>query len=268
MRRLLTLLTALTLSVPATPALAQDTGGAAGSTLTVQGQATVSRPPEVASFSVGIENSDPSATAAQARNNALYDGVRAALARAGIPASAVKSSSYYIRYVPPPTPAPPEVPAAVSAAPAAGAAPGAMRHTEPVARLPMPINPGERYGYVVTRNLAVTTDPAKVGAAIDACVSAGATDVGAVSFDLRDRRGAWNAALAGALADADGQARSLANSGRFRIARLKSIQAGPPPYGAGGQMMFARAAAPGTEIPPSNVDVSASLTVTYTIAPR
>jgi hypothetical protein len=32
--------------------------------------------------------------------------------------------------------------------------------------------------------------------------------------------------------------------------------------------MFARTAAPATEIPPSNVDVSASLTVVYVIAPR
>lgn len=268
MRRLLTLLAALTLPLLATAAFAQDPASGAGSTLTVQGQATVSRAPEVASFSVGIETSDDSATRAQASNNALYDAVRASLAKAGVAASAVKSSSYYMRYVPPPTPAPPESPAAASAVPLAATAPGAMRHTEPVARMPIPISPGERYGYVVTRSLAVTTDPAKVGAAIDACVRAGATDVGGVSFDLRDRRAVWNAALAGALADGDAQARALANSGHFRIVRLKSIQAGSPPYGNGGPVMFARAAPAGTEIPPSSVDVSASLTVTYTIAPK
>jgi uncharacterized protein YggE len=261
MRRLLTLLAALTLVVSATAASAQDAGSRGESTLTVQGQATVSRAPDVASFSAGIETSDLSATAAQARNNAVYDAVRAALSRAGVPSSALKSGSYSMRYEPPPTPSPGEPSAGPAAAPPSSA--GAMRTTESVAR--RPVNPG--YGYIVSRNLVVSVDPGKVGAAIDACVGAGSTDIGGVSFDLRDHRGAWNAALAGALADADAQARSLASSGRFRIVRLKTIQAGPVPYG-GGPVMFARAAPAPTEIPPSNVDVMANVTVTYVIAPK
>ena len=247
MKRLPSLLAALALAALAVPALAQDAPNASGPpTLTVQGEGTITRSPEVANVSIGITTDDPSATAAQSRNNATYDAVLSALAKAGVPSSAVKTTSYGMNYNPPPTPEP------------------AARTTESVARAP--IRGGERYGYIVNRYLSVTAAPDRVGAVVDASSAAGATDVGGISFGLRDRRGAWNAALAAAVADADAQARALAAAAHVRIVRLRSIQSGSAPY-VPGPAVAMRMAAPATEIPPSDVSVTASVSVTYVVAP-
>jgi uncharacterized protein len=245
MRRSLSLLAALALLAVAAPAAAQEST-AGPPTLTVEGQATITRSPEVASVSVGVTTNDPSATAAQSRNNVIYNAVKASLAKIGVGDDAIKTSSYSMNYNPPPTPEP------------------AARNTESVARAP--IRSGERYGYVVSRYLSVTGPPDKVGPVIDACSAAGASDIGGISFGLRDRRGAWNEALAAAVADADAQARALAASGQFHIVRLRSIQSGSAPY-VPGPMVAMRMAAPATDIPQSDVSVSANVTVTYVIAP-
>ena len=237
MKRLLSLLAALAIVAPAA-ALAQD--ASAPATLTVEGQGSITRTPEVAEISVGITTNDPSATAAQSANNAAYEKVKDALAKAGVSGDAVKTTSYGMNYNPPPAPEP-----------------GAARS---------PVRSGERYGYVVSRYLSVTAAPDKVGTVVDAASASGATDVGGISFGLRDKRAAWNAALAAAVADADAQARALAATGRFHIVRLKAIQSGSAPY-VPGPMVAMKMASPATDIQPSDVAVTASVTVTYVIAP-
>ncbi len=243
MKRLLPLIVVAGLMAGA-PAFAQDSAGSQEATLTVEGQATVTRPPEVAVVSVGFTTNNAVATSAQSQNNTIYEAVIAALHRIGIGDAAIKTASYSMNYNPPPTPSP-------------------GHPTESVAR--GPVRPGDGYGYVVNRQLSISTAPDQVGRVIDAASGAGATEIGGISFGLRDRRAVWTSALSDAIADADTQAHALASSGRFRIVRLKSIQAGSAPYNPGPMMM--RMAAPATNIPPSDVDVSASVTVTYVISP-
>jgi len=243
MRRLFGLLAALAATLAVSPALAQEAASSGEATLTVEGQATVSRAPEIATVSVGFTTNSATAAEAQSHNNTIYDAVLAALHRIGLGDAAIKTASYSMSYNPPPTPAP-----GVSE-------PNVIR-----------VRPGDGYGYVVNRQLNVTAAPDGVGRVIDASSAAGATEIGGISFGLRDRRAAWTSALAAAIADADKQANSLAATGRFRVVRLKSIQAGPAPY-VPGPMMAMRMAAPATTIPSSDVEVSASVTVTYVISP-
>ncbi len=245
MKRLFPLIAILAILCGAS-AGAQESGSSGDATLTVEGQATITRAPEVATVSVGFTTNDAVATNAQSRNNSIYDAVLSALRGIGISGAAVKTASYSMNYNPPPTPAP------------------GTRETESVAR--GPIHPGDGYGYVVNRQLTIVTAPDQVGRVVDTCSGAGATEVNGITFGLRDRRGVWTQALSGAIADADHQARALAAGGRFRIVRLKSIQAGGAPY-MPGPMVAMRMAAPATNIPPSDVDVSASVTVTYIITP-
>jgi hypothetical protein len=245
MKRLLPLIAILAILSSAS-AGAQESGSSGDATLTVEGQATVTRAPEVAIVAVGFTTNDGVATNAQSHNNSIYDAVLAALRGIGVNASAVKTTSYSMNYNPPPTPSP------------------VTRETESMGR--GPIRPDDGYGYVVNRQLSISTAPDQVGRVMDTSAGAGATEVNGITFGLRDRRSVWTQALSGAIADADHQARTLASGGRFRIVRLKSIQAGGQPYSPG-PMMAMRMAAPATNIPPSDVDVSASVTVTYVIAP-
>jgi uncharacterized protein YggE len=236
-------LTALLLVVP--QVAAADTGPAEA-TLTVEGQGTVSRAPDVASFGAQIVTNTPDAASAQSQNNTRYAAVLSALAKQGIGKDQVSGDSYSLNYYPPPSPPP-----------------GQKRH------LLTPVPPsGEMYGYVVTRSVRITVPRLdRVGAAIDAAVGAGLTGVNGVDFSLRDRRTAYAAALAAALDDADAQAKALAASGRFRLGALRTVQTGSAQGPIGPRMFAAAPMASPTTIAPSNVDVAASVTVTYAILP-
>ena len=250
MKRLVFFLVAASLVAPAGVA-AQSDGQGAAPTIVVQGQGVVSRAPDTASLSVTIETIDPSATTAQAMNNAAYSRMLGALERVHVPRSSVHYSSYDFRYVPPtePTPEPQ----------AAGTV-----HTMPVLRNPRPLG---RYGFDVTRSVSMSDlDPARVGAVVDACAGAGATSIDGVTFGVRDRTGAYDAALAAAVGDADRQARVLAEAGRLRLVRVQRIETAggyvPSPL----PMARMAAMADGTQIAPSNVETRASVTITYAVA--
>jgi uncharacterized protein YggE len=247
MRRLLTILVAAGALAPGGVSAQSATDAAGPPALVVQGQGAITRAPDTASVSVGIETDDPSAAGSQAKNNEAYGAMLAALERVGVAKSEIRSTGYDLRYVPPPEPT----------------APPAGIHTMPVARRPL----GERYGYIVSRSAIIAgLDPAKVGVIVDASAHAGATSINGVTFGVRDQRGAYNQALAAAFADADAQARALASAGRFTIVRLQRVEAGQASFP--GPMAFARVAtADATQIEPSNVEVRANITVTYTIAP-
>jgi hypothetical protein len=208
--------------------------------LTVSGQGSVDRAPDQATVSFSIVTNDDNAARATSANNTAYNALVARLRALGIDAAAIKTTSYYLTYN----------------------------------QRPLQPNPQfqQRYGYVVTRGVTVTTNRTdQAGAIVDAGVAAGVSNVNGVSFGLRDTRGAYRAALAAAVADADAQAQALAAAAHVRIVRILSIGAGsysiPRPY-----PMMARiaAAAPPpvpTDIQASDQTITASVSVTYEIAP-
>ncbi|MEO6990519.1 MAG: SIMPL domain-containing protein [Candidatus Baltobacteraceae bacterium] len=241
---------ALVFAVLPLAAAAADPPAGTEPTLTVTGSASVTRAPDTATFGAEIVTNAPSATAAQSQNNARFAAVQAALAKQGIDKSNIEGQSYSMNYNPPPQPPG-----------------GGPRH------LLTPVAPGsgERYGYIVSRNVRVTvTRVDRVGAAIDAAVAAGLTGVNGVDFGLSDKRSAFNDAMAGALADADAQAKALAATGRFRLGSLRQVQSGYSPGPIASRMFAAAPMAAGvpTNIEPSNVSVQATLTVTYAILPN
>jgi uncharacterized protein len=242
MRRLLSFLILFTAAGSCAPALAQPGPPPEQSTLMVSGSGSVSRTPDTASLTVGVQTNEPTAAAAQQKNNAAFAAIKAALARIGIPVQNVRSERYDLRYTPPPQPVPGE------------------RTTESVAR-----NPGMQYGYFVTRSInVVNLDPARVGEAVDAATSGGATELSGIAFAVRDQRGAYGEALAAAFADAQAQAQTLAAASHVALGRIVRIDAGGS-GGFPGPIAFRVAAPMATTIAPSDVDVSASVTVTYSI---
>ena len=130
-----------------------------------------------------------------------------------------------------------------------------------------------RYGYITTRSLSVDVTPIEnAGKIVDAATSAGVTSVGSVTFDLKDRKAAYQEALVAALKDAQASAAALAKGGELRLVRIVRVStAGPQqpirPFAAEGfSARMAAAPAPPTDIAPNGpIDVSAHVDVTYEI---
>jgi uncharacterized protein len=240
MKTITAALAALSVLTWIAPASAQTVRpGPRPATLTVSGQGSVDRAPDRAFVSFTITTSDDNAGRATSANNAAYNALVAKLGALGLSGPAIRTTAYNVNYN---------------------------------QRPPQP-NPqfGQRYGFVVSRNVTVTTDRTdQVGAIIDAGVAAGVTDVGSVSFGLRDGRAAARAALAAAMSDADAEAHALADAAHLRILRIVTVSAnsGAPPPRPFPLARMAMAAAPvPTEVAPSDLTVNATVGVTYEVAP-
>ena len=237
MRRIVRTTVALLALAAPLPAAATS----APQTLAVTGIGVLERAPDRAVVTFDIVTNDDRAAAATSANNTIYAALGAKLAALNIAAADVRTLSYSLQFVP--------------------------RPAEP--------NPAfaQRYGYVVTRRIGVTTDAlGGVGALIDAGVAAGATNVEGVAFELRDERAAQRDALVAAVADAEGQAQAVAGAAHLRLVRIASIEIGaaapqfrPLTYSV--STRSASALAVPTEIQPSSLSVRATVSVIYELAP-
>jgi uncharacterized protein YggE len=169
------------------------------------------------------------------RTAAVVAALMTRLAALNVPATAVSTTGYGLSYTPrPPKPDPAST---------------------------------QRYGYTVERTLSVALDnPDGAGAAIDAAVAAGVTNVNNVSFALRDPDAAERSAQAAAVADAQAQARGQAAAAHVRLVRILEIApAGSSPAPRSGPMMFSALAVP-TTIAPGDLTATATVTIRYEIA--
>ena len=213
----------------------QTAGAQATPHVSVTGQGTVVRDPDRATLAATIVTSNDVASTASSQNNATYNALVARLRPIGIAQAAVRTTSYSITFVPKPSSDATYKPA----------------HT----------------GYVVTRSLAITIDNlALVGRATDAAVAAGVEQIEGVSFGLRDERAAYAAALAAAVADASMQASALAAAAHMRLGAVRAITTASP-LRSPMPLALAKTAGPSvpTEIPPSEIEVQATVSVTYTL---
>ena len=209
---------------------------------TVGGDGNVSRSPPRARVSMDIVTSDDAATRSGGKNTTIYNALLARVTSLGVAAADVSTTSYNVSFVPYP---PKDLPA---------------EQRQP------------RYGYITSRSLSVNVAPLEnVGKVIDAATAAGVTNIGDVGFELKDRHGAYLAALAAAMNDAKTTAAAVAAAGDFRIVRIRNVSTGdearvaPYPIALNRSMAVAKAEPP-TQIAPSGpIDVTAHVTVTYAI---
>jgi len=235
--RIVAALCALALVTPGTPAAAQPVPGLRTATLTVNGRGSVTRSPDRATVALRIESNAAIAASATSANAAVVAALTARLAALNVPASALTTTGYDLSYTPRPA-------------------------------KPDPTST-QRYGYTVERTLDVALDtPDGAGAAIDAAVAAGVTNVNGVTFALRDPDAAQRSAQAAAVADALAQARGLAAAAHVRLVRIIEIApAGSSPAPRSGPLVMSALAVP-TTIPPGNLTATATVTVRYEIAPE
>lgn len=257
--------------VPPTPMpVAADASD--GPTIVISMQGVASRPPDVASLNVSIVTNDDASAVATSKNNAIYDALRAKLSELGIAEAAIKTSYFNVSFTP--------RPGTVYASPAP-----TMRPLPPATAAPMTPSPLSypnptyvpRYGYVATRQLAVTVAAvANAGAVVDAALAAGVTTVSNVQFQLVDKRAAYDEALARALKDAGGQAQAVATAGGMHLGPVKNVRVSPALLNqqlVGTQSTAPRGAAvsaprnAGTDLRPAPVEVRADVTVTYSLLP-
>jgi uncharacterized protein YggE len=205
-------------------------------TLTVTGEATVTRAPDRATISLRIETNNDDAASATSANSTIATALQKRLAALNIPASAISTAGYALNY----TPRPPK---------------------------PDPAS-NQRFGYTVERTIEVSIDNVDgAGAVVDAGVAAGVTNVNGVTFSLRDQRAAIRSAQTAALDDAVAQARSLAAAANVRLVRILAIapSGGSGPVRPLGRLVMS-AAVP-TILDPGNTSVTANVTIQYEISP-
>jgi uncharacterized protein len=125
-------------------------------------------------------------------------------------------------------------------------------------------------GYVARNAVEVRVDDlAKLGQVLDVAVSAGATSVGGVRFEIKDRASAEQQAIQRAVADAREQAATAAQAAGMKVERVIRIEVNregsmPPPRPMGFRTGVAVA---GGEPPiePGELEVRATVTLTAAV---
>lgn len=240
------------------PALAADNGP---TTIYASGQATVSAAPDVATISFSINTHAQTAEQATSENNTIYAHFNTGMRTIGIDAADIKTTSYNLNHVPPPPPCPPM---------------SAQSRTVPNAEYAqvMPcVRDPQSYGYFVSRSVNVTTHHLDIiGKIIDTAVAAGVNNVQGVGYAIANTRSLFLRALAQAITSARSEADVMAQAAGLHIVKVQSIGnpgAIPPPVAA--RMMQSAVAnaynVPTQITPPSSLDVTANVSVTYLAQP-
>jgi uncharacterized protein YggE len=130
-------------------------------------------------------------------------------------------------------------------------------------------NPPRLTGYTLTNTVAATIrDIAKVGAAIDGALEAGATSLDSVFFRVDDPAAAEQEARVRAVADARAKADTLAAAAGVSIVGVAAIaeSGAPVPYPAfSGEMAKVAFADASTPVETGTNEISISVAVTYLI---
>jgi len=204
------------------------------SKLIVQGEGKVSAAPDMAVVVLGVETRNASASAAAAENAALMKETIAALRKAGVAEKEIQTSRYSL------TTAPQEEPKTADEKP-----------KEPL--------------FIATNQVSVVlNDTGKIGAVLDAAVSAGSNSIQEISFDIRNPQPEKDRALALAIEDARRKANIAASVAGVELGKILEISEG---YGyVSPATKSAMYAAISTPVQAGELDVTASVTVTFEIA--
>lgn len=225
------------------PATAQDDENV--SKLIVQGEGKVLAAPDMAIIVLGVETRNASAAGAVAENAVLMNSTKKALMDAGIAEKDIQTSTYSL------TTKPEEEPPIISRAEA-----GATASEN--------VTPPE---FIATNRVTVRiNDTGIVGSVLDAAVAAGSNNIQSISFDLRDPAPEKDRALTMAIENAMRKADVAASAAGVELGRIMEISEGYSFVSARSEVAYSLAAAPTTPISPGEMEVTASVTMTYEIS--
>jgi hypothetical protein len=235
-------LTALALSAIMVSAGLAQTGPGAGPpppSLAVTGTAEVSAAPDRAVVSLGAVVEAKNALDAQKQIAQVMQRVIRDIKAQGIPEEKIRTAGLSLN------------PVYSHPAPKAGQEPEAPRIV----------------GYRASNTVRVQVDDTeRVGAVIDAGITAGANQLNSLSFDLRDDLKFRKQALQLAAQEARAKAEAIASALNLQLGEVIEVreEAGPPTYPA--ERRFAAPAAAATPVQPGQVQVSAAVTVRFRLA--
>ena len=193
--------------------------------VTTMGHGVVTAVPDEATVSAGVRTDGATAAAALEANSKTMNAVVAALKRAG----------------------------------------GDDLQTQQVSLFPQTNEQGKVTGYSAQNTVSAKSDVAGAGALVDAAVGAGANTVDGPSLTLSDEDALYRQALERAVENARAKALALAHAGGFGVGPITTVVE----QGATAQPVYdsAVALAKGTSTPvePGKRDVTADVTVSFTI---
>jgi uncharacterized protein YggE len=232
-----TLLTALAIGAAALPASAMAQAVATvpvltGTRLDISATGEVTRVPDLAIISAGVQTLQPTATGAIEENANRMERVRAALKRAGIADKDIQTVNF-----------------SVNVDRSKPGQPGT--NDGPVT-----------YNVVNTANVTIRKID-QIAAVIDAAVGAGANNIYGINLGIADSTALQNDARTKAVADARQRAEALAKAAGMKVGRVISISEG---FGAVPQPIFAAdARASSSAIQTGQLQVSAQVQVVYAL---
>lgn len=201
-------------------------------TICVTGTATVSVAADRAVISVGVRTNAPEAAEASAKNAQSVESLKAALEEAGVQASDITTSYYYVNPV--------------------------YDYSS--------LGAETIVGYQVSHVLSITIrDLEKTGNMIDLALTSGANTCDGVTFESSQAASAYDQAVIQALKEGRRKAELIALSNGKIIGELLSIEEN---YGSYSGVLYAKSFATGdmargTDLAPNALDYSATVTMTF-----
>ncbi len=229
----------LMLLASALPASAQ--GNENISKLIVQGEGKVFAAPDMVTIVLGVETTNASAAGAAAENAMLMNNTTSALLAAGIEQKNIQTSTYSL------TTKPEEAPVVAASS---------TKTTE--------VKPPQ---FIATNRVTVrmnSTDD--IGKVLDAAIAAGSNNIQSISFDLRDPAPTKDMALTMAIEDAMRKAGVAAAAAGVSLGKILEVSEGYSFVSARSDVVAFSVAAPTTPIQPGEMEVTASVTMTYEIS--
>ena len=183
----ISLFAALALCLPSAPALAQT----APRTLSMSGQGEIKAAPDTVTLSAGVTAQAPLAAAALAANTSRMTAVLAMLKKQGVADKNIQTSNFSV----------------------------SPQYTNGADNQPPRLT-----GYQVNNDVQVRLeDVTRLGATLDALVSAGANQMNGINFYIRDSAGLLTQARQQAVADATAKAQTYAKAAGVSLGPILSI---------------------------------------------
>ena len=228
----------LLVTAAATPALAQQAGSPAfaATTLSLTASGEFRATPDMATITLGVDTTAPSAGRAMSGNDERMTQVVGALKSAGIEARDLQTSS-------------------LSLSPQTVFEDG---------------HPPRVTGYQASNQVTITVrDLARLGPVVDAVVGAGATNIGQISFGLSNPQAAENSARIAAVKSLDDKATLYAQATGYHLVRLVNLSEGVPEESAPRPQMALMAMAPraaATPVEAGTLDVHVDVSGIFELA--
>jgi uncharacterized protein YggE len=216
----------------AVPALAADPQTTDVRTLAMTGHGEIRSAPDMAQITAGVATTAPTAAQALSANSARMNGVFSALEKLGVPQKNIQTANFFV----------------------------SPQYSNGDNNTPRRLT-----GYQVNNDVtARIEDVSKLGAALDALVTAGANQINGVSFSIQNNAPLLEKARAQAIADARARAETYAKAAGVTLGPILSISEG------GGEAvprpMYRMAAmAAETRIAPGEQSITADVSVVWEI---